>query len=94
MLLIRSFSVSLQRVGLHTGLQRQGGCRRLALGTEGKGIIIIIIHTNMHSKTDEEPLLQGFMTRPVMDLGSVGSVVAEALEGTHMAEQVVRSLTL
>lgn len=33
---------SLQRAGLHPGLQRQGGCRRLALGLEGKCTIIII----------------------------------------------------
>lgn len=31
---------SLQRAGLHPGLQRQGGCRRLALGLKGKCIII------------------------------------------------------
>lgn len=30
---------------------------------------------------DEEPLLQGLVGRPVVDLGSEGSVVAEATGG-------------
>lgn len=33
--------VPLQRAGLHPGLQRQGGCRRLALGTKGKSVTIM-----------------------------------------------------
>lgn len=74
-------SFSLQRLGLHPGHQRQGGCRRLALGIEGKVTIILLLHMNMHTMTDQEPLLQGLIGRPVMDLVSEGSVLAQALGG-------------
>lgn len=39
--LMHNLFVPLQRAGLHPGLQRQGGCRRLALGTEGKSVSIM-----------------------------------------------------
>lgn len=52
----KTWCFSRQRLGLHPGLQRQGGCRGLALGLKGKGINIIILHTNMQTKTDKEPL--------------------------------------
>lgn len=40
-------------------------------------------HPNMHTKTDEEHFLQGSVVRPVMDLGSEGSVVEETPGDTH-----------
>lgn len=63
------FSFYLQRVGLHPRLKRQGGGRRLALGIEGKLIVIIILPVNIHTKANEEFVLQGLMGRPVTDLG-------------------------
>lgn len=57
----KTWCFSRQRLGLHPGLQRQGGCGGLALGFKGKGINIIVLHTNMQTKADKEPLPQGLI---------------------------------
>lgn len=46
-------------------------------------------HPNMHTKTDEEPFLQGLVVSPVMDLGWERSVVEEVMVGgAHMMEEL------